>query len=502
MVLELGTDDLKAALGDLATTLRSVAIPGTPEGAQLARKRDWVVRTIDGFLLPRMDDPAAPLTVVFAGPTGAGKSTLLNSVAGAEHSVAGPLRPTTKAPLVLATSSLANRYSTIAGIRCHVVKGKAPILNLLTLVDTPDIDSTANMHRAIAETMIDNADVVVYVNSSLRYSDLVPWEVLRRAHSRGAPVIHVLNRLKSSSPGALAAYTARLREEGLGSEVVGVHEHLMPRGGQSVPLVMIQDLRDHLMRVVEDIRAGSVDISRSVLATVVDQASDVLEAVKEIRSGRVGVATKADDTLTVDLGRITSPVVVDAGRALGYADVAALEGSRFLPTWRVRRRLPTAARVEHGHRLVDAALVGVIDSDIVGRLEDLVAPHEIAGLSRDAHAAVASAVAAWHADLLRLPLVVESIEPHLAAGLTAWCAIRGQDEGACTALRVLSGAKDLTGPLARARDMLELHLVPVYSGIEYRVGSRLGVGVATDVEVYRARTTLSAVIARSSFANA
>ena len=43
----------------------------------------------------------------------------------------------------------------------------------------------------MAETMIDNADIVVYVSSALRYADLVPWEVLRRAHSRGVPVIQV-----------------------------------------------------------------------------------------------------------------------------------------------------------------------------------------------------------------------------------------------------------------------------------------------------------------------
>jgi energy-coupling factor transporter ATP-binding protein EcfA2 len=501
VVLELGTDDLKTGLSDLATSLRALAIPVSDP--VLAGKRDWVVRTIDGYLIPRIDNPGAPLTVVFAGPTGAGKSTLLNSVAGADHTVAGPLRPTTKAPLVLASAPLAARYTTISGIRCQVVKGRAPILSELTLIDTPDIDSMASIHRAIAETMIDNADVVVYVNSALRYSDLVPWEVLRRAASRGVPIIHVLNRLKSSSSGSLAAYTARLRGEGLGAEVVGVHEHMMRRGGQSVPPAMIKDLRDRLVDVVESRRAGSADIAKSVLDAVVAQAREVLEGVGEMRTGNAGIASRTSDVLSVDLARITSSISQANGLVLDFGAVAQLSGKHFAPAWRVRRRVPSPERVRKGHRVVDAALVTAVDFDVATRLARAGAAEPgLETVSNETHDGIVNAVAVWHEDLTKMPVVKESVDPAHAASLLAWCAVKPEDAEAIDALKVLTGASDPDGALRRARDQLELHLLPVYTGVEYRVMARLGTGVASDVEVYRARTTLSAVIARSAFANA
>ncbi len=501
MVLELVTDDLKIGLTDLASSLRGLAIPAAEPA--LARKRDWVIRTIDSYLIPRIDNPDSPLTVVFAGPTGAGKSTLLNSVVGAEYSVAGPLRPTTKAPLVLAAASLAGRYTTIAGIRCQVVKGRAPILNQLTLIDTPDIDSTATIHRAIAETMIDSADVVVYVSSALRYSDLVPWEVLRRAHSRGVPIIHVLNRMKSSSSGALTAYTSRLRGEGLGSEVVGVHEHMMKRGVQSVPLPMVQELRDRLVTVVESRRSGSVDAATSVLEVVLEQATEVLEGVGEMRSGKAAVATRAADSLTVDLDRLLPSIPPGCGRALGHEGVARLAGKRFVPAWRVRRRLPAPERIARGHRLVEAALVTALDFDVTDSLSNArTGEPGRETLSGETHEAILHAVDAWRRDLEKLPAITEAIDPAMAAAILAWCSIRPDDAEALDALRVVTGAADPSGLLGRARDQLETHLLPVYNGVEYRVVSGLGTGVASDVEVYRARTTLSAVIARSTLANA
>ena len=232
-------DDLASDLARLASSLEMLTISDT-DGGRLEGTRDWIVRTIHGYLIPRIEHPAMPMTVVFAGPTGVGKSTLLNSVAGGEHSIAGPLRPTTRSPLVLAHDAHASGYGTIGGVECQVVTGRAPILEELTLVDTPDIDSTSIEHRAIAETMIDNADVVVYVTSAARYADLVPWEVLRRAHAKGVPVINVLNRIRSTTSGALADYSSRLRTEGLVAPVVAVHEHHMARGAQSVPMIVIQ----------------------------------------------------------------------------------------------------------------------------------------------------------------------------------------------------------------------------------------------------------------------
>jgi len=449
-----------------------------------------------------MENPLAPLTVVFAGPTGAGKSTLLNSVAGAEHSVAGPLRPTTKSPLVLAARDLASGYSTIGGIQCQVVTGRAPILDELTLVDTPDIDSTSIEHRVIAETMIDYADVVVYVNSAQRYADLVPWEVLRRAHSRGAPVIHVLNRIKSSSSGALADYATRLQTEGLGSDVVAVHEHRMPRGAQAVPLVTIQGLRDRLVEVVEERLAGRVDVVMSVLDTTLDQADEMLSEVAGMTHGVLSGASRRG--LTVDLGRILSTLGPVPAGAPNVGPLAGLSGKRLITRGRVRRSLPTPSSVARSQILLDASLVAAIDSDIRAGLRStsLLEPGQTEDLVGRTHVSAMSAITGWHRDLDGMRSVQGAIDPSLAAYLLAKAVLHGQGPGEEEAMQVLAGIAELTGPLTRARELLETQLIPVYARFDHEVASRAGESVASDAAIYRARTSLSAVVARSSFANA
>ncbi len=502
MVTERRTDDLAIEVTHLASSLASLAIPESWDRGRLSRKRDWIVRTIRGYLIPRIEDPAGPLTVVFAGPTGAGKSTLLNSVAGGVHSESGPLRPTTKSPLVLASRSRASGYTDIGGIDCQVVTGRAPILDELTLVDTPDIDSTSTQHRVIAETMIDNADIVVYVTSALRYADLVPWEVLRRAHSRGVPVVHVLNRIKSSASGALADYRSRLQAEGLGSLVVAVHEHHIPKGAQSVPLAVIHELRDRLVDVVEARHSGSEDMVRSVLRTTLDEADEVISSVAELATGALQAASRVRNELSVDLDRITSRLNPSVGW-LELGGLTDLARKRLRTRGMVRRRLPSTSAVARSHTLLDASLVVAVDADIRRQsVVETLRQRRLEGRPADTHATVAAAVAAWHQDLVEMPAVFAAIDPALAAVLLArWC-VQGRDERTEVVVGLLTGSSELVGLVTQARERLALHLVPVYTSIEFQMTSGTGTLVASDAAIYRARVALSALTARSTFANA
>jgi energy-coupling factor transporter ATP-binding protein EcfA2 len=503
VVTERRTDDLAIEVAHLASSLASLAIPESWDRGRLSGKRDWIVRTIRGYLIPRIEDPAAPLTVVFAGPTGAGKSTLLNSVAGGVHSVSGPLRPTTKSPLVLASKSRAPGYTDIGGIECQVVTGRAPILRELTLVDTPDIDSTSTEHRVIAETMIDNADVVVYVTSAIRYADLVPWEVLRRAHSRGVPVVHVLNRIKSSASGALADYRSRLQAESLGSLVVAVHEHHIPKGAQSVPLAVIQELRDRLVDVVEARHSGSADMVQSVLSTTLDEADDVISNVAELATEALAAASRVRSDLTVDLDRITSGLTLHSAGPVELGRLAELAGKRVRTRGRVRRRLPATSEVSRSHSLLDASLVVAVDADIRRQsVVETLRQRRLEARPADTHVTVAAAVAAWHQDLDEMPVVVSAIDPALTALLLARCAVQDDDARLEAILGVLTGSFELAALVAQARDRLALHLVPVFTSIEFQMTSGTGALVASDAAIYRARAALSAVTARSTFANA
>jgi energy-coupling factor transporter ATP-binding protein EcfA2 len=276
---------LAEGLSDLAIALESLdLLEGGASLDVLSARRDRLVRSIRTYSIPRLSGDAGPLLVVFAGPTGSGKSTLINSLAGLEFSETGPLRPTTTGPVVLAGNQHISMFDEISGIECRVIEGGAPILDSIALVDTPDLDSTSIENRAKAEILMDNADVVVFVTSAIRYADLVPWEVLRRASSRGAPVINVINRLGAGSSGAVTDFRARLSREGVDVEVVRVPEHHIQAHRHRLPGVAVRELQRRILakatEIVEDRREVVDRVVRSTAAQVLELAGE-LESLLE-----------------------------------------------------------------------------------------------------------------------------------------------------------------------------------------------------------------------------
>ncbi|MGH8872383.1 MAG: GTPase domain-containing protein [Acidimicrobiia bacterium] len=501
---ETRRDDLTGDLSYLASSLQALSVADVPEHARLIDRRDWIVRTIRDYLIPRIGDPTAPLIVVFAGPTGAGKSTLLNSVTGAEHTLAGPLRPTTNDPLVLAPETRAASYRRIGGVRCDVVTGRAPILEELILVDTPDIDSTSTEHRVMAETMIDNADIVVYVNSALRYADLVPWEVLRRAHSRGAPVIHVINRIKASNQGALAAYASRLRSEGFGSDVVAVQEHHIARGAQTIPPGAVQELRDRLEAVIAARRAGAADMVKSVLDTTLDQARQVIDDATELLDATGHATVDVRNLLTVDLSRIGARREQGHGAGLDLRPLVEI-GSRPIRSKRkIRSRSPTPSEVAHALTLFDESLIAAVDADMRRQLHagDLIRGDERKVLLSDAHLATRAEVSAWRTELAGLPPVADSLDTPLVSLLLGSCCFDQPDERLAEVMRLLAPRIELDPAITEVGELLTSHLTHVYAGAGYRVASRIAGLAASRQSIDRVRASRWAVIARSSFANA
>lgn len=233
-----------------------------------------VVSVLRNFLVPRLVDQSAPFNVVFAGPTGSGKSTLVNSVVRRRISKAGPIRPTTTQPLVYTHSGNA-RARGLGRVKADVATGDARILRFLSLIDTPDIDSTSTENHRKAMDVIASADLVVFVASALRYADLVPWEVLRAVARRGVPVIPVLNRVTPENVGSVVDFKRRLEAEGLKPEMITITEHRIQGG--ILPLATVQHLRTAILdamgeldrakaleAAMESVRSDLTDISRSI----------------------------------------------------------------------------------------------------------------------------------------------------------------------------------------------------------------------------------------------
>lgn len=285
-------NDLTERLARLGGALEAIDLRGAQAigDTTTLETRDRLVGTIRNYLIPRTSHPDAPLMVVFAGPTGAGKSTLVNSMAGLDLAVAGAVRPTTSRPLVLAGTP-ADAERVVAGSKAESVVGGAPILEHMTFVDTPDIDSTSTEHRAIAESFVDSADIVVFVVSAGRYADTAPWEVLRRAISRGATVIPVVNRLGPGAAAIITDYASRLRDAGIDQPPVRVPEHHLELGAQKVPGPAVRELKRRLFKVAKAQRSHQAEVLARVLNGTTRQAVDFAGRLEGLRSELEGLGT-------------------------------------------------------------------------------------------------------------------------------------------------------------------------------------------------------------------
>lgn len=223
---------LRARLGALRLPLETSGVGAAR--TDLRRATDQ----LDDYLLPRLRSQKAPLLVVVGGSTGAGKSTLVNSVLGELVTQPGVLRPTTKAPVLVHHPLDARWFSTdrvLPGMARVTTSGSAGLggtssagattgrppdgatpsepsrtLRLvpsealpkgLALLDAPDIDSVDTANRELAAQLLGAADLWLFVTTSARYADAVPWDLLLQAAGRKAQVAMVLDRV---DPGAEA----------------------------------------------------------------------------------------------------------------------------------------------------------------------------------------------------------------------------------------------------------------------------------------------------------
>lgn len=493
---------LSRELERLASRMEALPVP-RPDGAdRLQRRRDWVVDTIRSYLIPRALEPAAPLVVVFAGPTGAGKSTLLNSVVGVEHSRTGPLRPTTSRPLVVTSEAWAERFRGIGGVECDLVTGRAPILTELALVDTPDIDSTSTEHRVTAETMIDHGDVVVFVTSAIRYADRVPWEVLRRAHSRSVPVIHVLNRVESRSSGAGPAYMARLAAEGLIGPVLTVPEYHLRPGGQSLPLRFVEELRDRLVDLVEERRSGATEVFNRVLDAVVTAAVEVTTVVSGEEAAFSEVRSRLHGRLQVQLGRIVGRMRPVRNEGLDLDRIGTLRRLGWAPAWAIRRRLPDPGLVAQVSSVLGTSLAAAIRSDLVDRIRRLPLETPGFGLERSFGGDIDQVVSRWIDEVRSSPPVATAVQPALAALLVEAGCLGVWPGEAAAALEALVGAGPGGDLCSRLAESLHRHLDSLYREVEELVLASLGSAGVAGETVEEVRATVSEVVAKASFADA
>ena len=162
--------ELRAALAEVRAVVADARFPLPVASHGEATEIAAALRAqLDDYLIPRLRQLDAPLLAVVGGSTGAGKSTLVNSLVRAPVSRAGVLRPTTRAPLLLAHPADLPwfvRPDRLPGLtrgaapkvparRSPLQVVSAPLLRPgVALIDAPDIDSVVAANRTLARELL------------------------------------------------------------------------------------------------------------------------------------------------------------------------------------------------------------------------------------------------------------------------------------------------------------------------------------------------------------
>ncbi|HSK98630.1 MAG TPA: dynamin family protein [Euzebyales bacterium] len=215
---ESDTAPLVTALSDLRQVILACAFALSAEHtSDRQRDRDRLRREIEA-LIARIRAMSSPLLVVVGGVTGSGKSTIVNTLVGRAVSRTGVIRPTTANPVLMVHPVDAHWFTDDrilsdfvrvelegAVTRLEMSNDDTARLQLirdediplgLALVDAPDIDSLSARNRAIADALLDSADVWLWCTSAAKYADDESMRYLARAAQRRTALAVALTRVE------------------------------------------------------------------------------------------------------------------------------------------------------------------------------------------------------------------------------------------------------------------------------------------------------------------
>ncbi|HEY3194957.1 MAG TPA: GTPase domain-containing protein [Candidatus Dormibacteraeota bacterium] len=391
-----------------------------------------------GFVGPRLADIDAPLLVLLLGPTGAGKSSLLNTIAGAEVSKVGVLRPTTTDAVLYASESdsdriaASGRLAAVAKKRLRLAAAPASAEGV-AVIDAPDIDSVERDNRELADVLVETSDLCVFVTTATRYADLVPWEVLRRVRERGLPLVVVLNRLPvdEQDRAAVVADAERLfRQTGIRDDeqpvdLIAIDEGDIDPRVNGLERQKARPLLERVARLAAEADERHAVATRALksalrgLAPLAHGIADDLEheAIDADALQRIAASTYAAELASLG-SALQGSLILRAEVLRRWNDfVGADQVARLISTGigRLRAMLLTAFRGR------TAAPVTIVEAEMTSMLEALALRHATEAARRTAMAwserSQAAALVARHPGLWSAS---EGFGPAIREGLSAW----------------------------------------------------------------------------------
>lgn len=361
------------AVLDLRHDVAAAGLPLAIGGVESARvSRERLLDQLDNHLIPRLQELTAPALVVLAGPTGSGKSTVVNSIACAQVSPAGVLRPTTRQPVLVhhpADVDVLAKHPLLVSVE---VKASEHIPRGIILVDAPDMDSISADNRKMSHRLLEAADLWLFLTTAHRYGDAIPWQHLYNAKERGASVALILNRVGVNEAATVRTdLTGRLVAAGMADVPVFLVPDAGPKDGllSGPPIEAIARWLalvagpDRAKHVVQRTLRGSL----AALAPWVDELGEAVQLQVDARDAlRQLIRDAIGPSLEMAQEVVGQNALADGGAQARWAALAAPGG---LLDVRHRRNKVKVARIRpavreelqrtFGHEIDRAVQVGV-----------------------------------------------------------------------------------------------------------------------------------------------
>ena len=130
------------------------------------------VEELRGDLEEQLNRAKSAAVICLVGSTGAGKSTLLNALVGRDVAIEGVDRPTTSAPVIYRPrdadvsailEGLPGQPPTVVSYDADPAASAGSFWRGQILIDAPDTNSVATVHRDVVKSLSARADVLVVV---------------------------------------------------------------------------------------------------------------------------------------------------------------------------------------------------------------------------------------------------------------------------------------------------------------------------------------------------
>ncbi|WP_435299739.1 GTPase [Timonella sp. A28] len=335
---------------DLRTDADSLAFPipvSSAEDAHSAKK--LLLAQLDDHLLPRLAELSTPAVVVVAGSTGAGKSTITNSLVGEEISDASILRPTTLEPILVVhprDEELMRRSPLVGEVLLKTHEG---IPRGIAVLDAPDLDSIREENRETARRLLESADLWLFVTTSQRYGDALPWKTLISAKERGTSVAMILNRApKASVKRVRLDLHSRLRDHGMEKTPLFVVEDQGPHEGL-LPSSAIAPIRNWLTTLsgADQARAVIVRTLRGALDALPPRLLDLATATEE----QVAAQATIDDTAKTSLMASVEKIRAEIADHTLFGGAGNSQWSLFATQARLDKAIGRSGYVQGSNRI-------------------------------------------------------------------------------------------------------------------------------------------------------